>query len=66
MIPKSQTIEAITKLNPTADFMFLSGFSHNDLTAYLRRLRSLRSSELAAEQAGSSGGSRSHETIALA
>lgn len=38
-MPKTDTMEAIMKLNPTARPDFLSGFSGEDLTEYLHRLR---------------------------
>jgi hypothetical protein len=38
MIHKAQTIEAIRRLNPTADTEFLAGFSEEDLSDYLARL----------------------------
>ena len=36
--PKSETIAAIMKLNPTAKMDFLAGFSNNELDRYLSRL----------------------------
>ena len=38
MMPKSDTIEAIQRLNPTASPEFLAGFSADDLARYLDRL----------------------------
>lgn len=38
MMNKSQTINAIRKLNPTAPPDFLSGFANDDLSRYLDRL----------------------------
>lgn len=38
MMTKDETIEAIRRLNPTADPMFLAGFAPDDLDRYLRRL----------------------------
>jgi len=38
MMPKSDTIEAILKLNPTAEPQFLAEFSNEELLAYLDRL----------------------------
>ena len=38
MMNKSQTIDAIVKLNPTAQPDFLSGFANDDLSHYLNRL----------------------------
>lgn len=38
MMPKSDTIEAIQRLNPTANPEFLAGFSADDLARYLDRL----------------------------
>ena len=40
MMTKSDTIEAITRLNPTASPVFLAGFSSDDLASYLQRLSS--------------------------
>ncbi|MBI4719153.1 MAG: hypothetical protein HY763_15235 [Planctomycetes bacterium] len=40
-MPKTDTMEAIMKLNPTARPDFLSGFSGEDLTDYLHRLRTV-------------------------
>jgi len=39
MMPKSDTIDAILKCNPTARPEFLSGFSNDELGRYLERLR---------------------------
>ena len=39
MMTKSDTIEAILVLNPTADRTFLSEFSNAELGQYLQRLR---------------------------
>ena len=41
MMTKSDTIDAITKLNPTANPGFLSGFSGSELSQYLGRLESV-------------------------
>ena len=38
MMTKNDTIEAITRLNPTASPVFLAGFSNDDLVSYLQRL----------------------------
>lgn len=38
MMTKSDTIEAIQKLNPTASPDFLAGFSNDELAKYLDRL----------------------------
>ena len=38
MMTKSDTIEAIRRLNPTANPDFLAGFSSDDLYRYLDRL----------------------------
>jgi hypothetical protein len=38
MIPKSDTIDAIRRLNPTAKPDFLAEFSNNELAEYLGRL----------------------------
>ena len=38
MMTKCDTIDAIKKLNPTADSGFLAGFTSDDLSAYLQRL----------------------------
>jgi len=38
MMPKSDTIDAIRRLNPTASPGFLAEFSNNDLGEYLDRL----------------------------
>ena len=38
MIPKSDTIDAIRRLNPTAKPDFLAEFSNNELAEYLDRL----------------------------
>jgi hypothetical protein len=38
MMPKSDTIEAIMQLNPTARPTFLAEFSNSELGDYLRRL----------------------------
>lgn len=38
MMPKSDTIEAIQRLNPTASPEFLAGFCADDLARYLDRL----------------------------
>ncbi len=40
MKPKSDTIEEITRLNPSADPTFLAEFSAGQLSDYLGRLRS--------------------------
>ncbi len=40
MMTKNDTIEAITRLNPTASPVFLAGFSSDDLASYLQRLSS--------------------------
>lgn len=40
MMTKNDTIEAITRLNPTASPVFLAGFCNDDLTSYLQRLSS--------------------------
>lgn len=45
MMNKSQTIDAIVKLNPTAQPDFLSGFANDDLSHYLDRL-TIRSARL--------------------
>ena len=37
---KNDTIEAITRLNPTANPVFLAGFCNEDLASYLQRLSS--------------------------
>ncbi len=42
MMPKSDTITAITKLNPSADPEFLAQFSSEELTEYLHRLTKVR------------------------
>lgn len=41
MMTKSDTIDAITKLNPTANPSYLSGFSGDELSQYLGRLESV-------------------------
>jgi len=41
-MPKSDTIAAILRLNPTADPEFLVEFSNAELIDYLRRLEGLR------------------------
>lgn len=41
MMPKADTIAAITKLNPSADPAFLSQFSNRELDDYLHRLSNL-------------------------
>jgi hypothetical protein len=41
MLTKSDTIDAITKLNPTANPGFLAGFSGDELVQYLGRLESV-------------------------
>ncbi len=41
MMPKIETIAAITRINPTANPTFLSQFSNRDLDDYLLRLRTL-------------------------
>jgi hypothetical protein len=38
MAPKSDTIEEIMRLNPTASPDFLAGFSREELARYLERL----------------------------
>jgi hypothetical protein len=38
MMTKNETIEAICRLNPTANPEFLSEFAPDDLAGYLRRL----------------------------
>ena len=38
MMTKNDTIEAITRLNPTASPVFLAGFCNDDLASYLQRL----------------------------
>ena len=38
MLSKPDTIEAITRLNPTVNPAFLAEFSNKDLHEYLRRL----------------------------
>ena len=38
MMPKSDTIDAIRRLNPTAKPGFLAEFSNNELAEYLDRL----------------------------
>lgn len=43
MMPKSDTIEAIVRLNPTANPAFLAEFGTGDLAEYLRRLESVSS-----------------------
>ena len=48
MMPKTDTIEAIMKLNPTADSTFLSRFSGMELDQYLLRLRALPVSQVEA------------------
>ncbi len=40
-MPKSDTIDAILNINPTAAPEFLSEFSNDDLHEYLRRLTSV-------------------------
>lgn len=40
MMTKNDTIEAITRLNPTASPVFLAGFCNDDLVSYLQRLSS--------------------------
>ena len=42
MMPKSDTIAAITKLNSAVDPEFLSEFSNEELWEYLQRLVSVR------------------------
>lgn len=39
MIPKSETIDAIQRFNPSAEPSFLADFSSEELTRYLERLR---------------------------
>ena len=41
MMPKSDTIDAILKLNPTVNPAFLAEFSNQELNEYLQRLRQL-------------------------
>ena len=41
MIPKSDTIAAIVRINPTANPEFLAQFSNRELDEYLHRLRQL-------------------------
>ncbi len=45
MMTKTDTIEAITRLNPTANPTFLAGFSNQDLAHYLQRLSKPSSSQ---------------------
>ena len=42
MIPKSDTIAAIKKLNPTAEPDFLAEFTNDELSEYLQRLVNVR------------------------
>ena len=51
MMPKSDTISAITRLNSTASPEFLAEFSNHELTDYLRRLADLRNPRPAADRA---------------
>ena len=50
MMPKSDTIAAIRKFNPTADPVFLAGFGNDDLDEYLHRLRHLPTQTRVASQ----------------
>jgi hypothetical protein len=50
MMPKSDTIAAITKLNPTADPDFLAEFTNDELSEYLRRLANVRGASVSAEE----------------
>ena len=51
MMPKSDTISAIGKLNPTVSPEFLAEFSNRELTDYLRRLTDLNHPRPAADRA---------------
>ena len=55
MSPKSDTIAAILKLNPTAEPEFLSEFPNIELDAYLRRLQGTPTRQTIVEPAPSAG-----------
>lgn len=55
MSPKSDTIAAILKLNPTAEPEFLSEFPNIELDAYLRRLQCIPKRKTIVEVAPSAG-----------
>ncbi len=51
MMPKSDTIDAIIRINPSANPTFLAGFSNRELDDYLNRLHQVPEVSLPCAQA---------------